>query len=213
VTLVTIIITSDKTQLSTFNGDKQAWPVYLTIGNIKKGTHQKPSTHATILLGYIPVSKLECFSEERHSVEGYQIFHDCMKIMLEPLVKAGTDGVNISCMDSFLCTTLPILSAYITDYPEQCLVACCQENACPTCLVKPKERGQPIHSVLRDPEMMICILAQQSQGLAPSEFKDHNMRPINPFWKDLLHCDIFSCLTPDMLHQLHKGMFKDHVSK
>ena len=143
----------------------------------------------------------------------YQIFHDCMKIMLEPLVKAGTDGVNIGCTDSFLHTTFSILSAYIADYPEQCLVTCCQENACLTCLVKPKERGQPVHSVLCDPEMTIHILAQQSQGLALSEFKDHNMRPINPFWKDLPHCNIFSCLMPDMLHQLHKGMFKDHISK
>ena len=59
--------------------------VYLTIGNIEKCTHQKPSTHATILLGYIPVSKLENFSKEHHSVEGYQIFHDSMKIMLGPM--------------------------------------------------------------------------------------------------------------------------------
>jgi hypothetical protein len=136
-----------------------------------------------------------------------------MKIILEPLVKAGTDGIDMGCADGFLRNTFPILSAYIADYPEQCLVACCQENACPICLVKPKERGQPIHSVLRDPETTIHTLAQQSQGLAPSEFKDHNMRPINPFWKDLPHCNIFSCMTPDMLHQLHKGVFKDHVSK
>ena len=101
--------------------------------------------------------------------------------MLESLVKARTDGVDISCMDGSLCTTFSMLSAYIADYPEQCLVTCCQETACPTCLVKPKERGQPIHSVLYDPKTMIHILAQQSQGLALSEFKGHNMRPINSF--------------------------------
>ena len=212
-TLVPVIIASDKTQLSTFSGDKQAWPVYITIGNIEKATRRKPSTRATILLGYIPVSKLEAISKEHRSVEGYQIFHDCMKIILEPLVKAGTEGIDMGCADGFLRKIFPILSAYIADYPEQCLVACCQENACPICLVKPKERGQPIHSVLRDPETTIHILEQQAQGLAPSEFKDHNMRPINPFWKDLPHCNIFSCMTPDMLHQLHKGVFKDHVSK
>ena len=180
-TIVPVIIASDKTQLSTFSGDKQAWPVYLTTGNIEKCTHQKPSTHATILLGYIPVSKLENFSKERCSVEGYQIFHDSKKIMLEPLVKAGTNGVDMGCADGFLRNIFPILLAYIADYPEQCLVTCCQENACPIYLVKPKERGQPIHSVLHNAETTVHILAQQSQGLAPSEFKDYNMRPINPF--------------------------------
>ena len=128
-------------------------------------------------------------------------------------MKAGTDSIDMGCADGFLRNTFPILSAYIADYPEQCLVACCQENSCPICLVKPKERGQPIHSILRDPETTIHILAQQSQGLAPSEFKDYNMRPINPFWKNLPHCNIFSCMTPDLLHQLHKGVFKDHISK
>ncbi|KIK15871.1 hypothetical protein PISMIDRAFT_16209 [Pisolithus microcarpus 441] len=35
-TVAPVILSSDKTSLSVFSGDKKAWPVYLTIGNISK---------------------------------------------------------------------------------------------------------------------------------------------------------------------------------
>jgi Plavaka transposase len=58
ITIVPIIISSDKTQLTTFRG-KQAYPVYLTIGNLPKHIHQKPSQQGQVLLGYLPTSKLD----------------------------------------------------------------------------------------------------------------------------------------------------------
>ena len=35
-TVSPIILASDKTKLTAHSGDKQAWPIYLTIGNIDK---------------------------------------------------------------------------------------------------------------------------------------------------------------------------------
>ncbi|KAI6102143.1 hypothetical protein F5141DRAFT_1190034 [Pisolithus sp. B1] len=33
----------------------------------------------------------------------------------------------------------------------------------------------------------------------------------DPFWKDLLFTDIFACLTANILHQFHKGIFHNHL--
>ncbi|KAJ7223235.1 hypothetical protein GGX14DRAFT_351944, partial [Mycena pura] len=55
------------------------------------------------------------------------------------------------------------------------------------------------------------IMQRNADGKAPKQFEDLGLRQCDPFWKDLPHANIFKCFTPDLLHQLHKGMFKDHV--
>ncbi|KAK0209854.1 hypothetical protein IW262DRAFT_1301909 [Armillaria fumosa] len=64
-----------------------------------------------------------------------------------------------------------------------------------------------------DQKETVEILKQVSAGLSPPEFTDWGLRLVNPFWVDLPHCNIFQCFTPDILHQLHKGVFKDHIIK
>lgn len=209
-----MVVGSDKTNLTRFSGDKFAWPVYLTIGNIDKATRRKPSENAVVLLGYLPVTKLDKFLPSERSSIQHQLFHNGMKELLRPLIKAGTDGVEILCSDGKIRLVFPILSAYLADHPEQCLVACCKENRCPKCLVSRLELGDPVRSQLRDVEETLEILQAASLDIDDTDqFDTHGLRPVDPFWKSLPRCNIFSTFTPDLLHQLHKGVFGDHTSK
>ncbi|KAF8883572.1 hypothetical protein BD779DRAFT_1612257 [Infundibulicybe gibba] len=213
-TIAPLILASDKTQLSQFQGDKKAWPVYLTLGNISKEVRRRPSAHATVLLGYLPVSKLDCNTDATRSLAGYRLFHQCLTKILAPLVQAGRDGVEILCADGFIRLIYIILAAYIADYPEQCLIACCMENRCPRCMVDPKSRGSSLQSPSRDPSSILNLLDAHHRGVDPREFDEHGIRAIyQPFWENLPYCNIFNCLMPDLLHQLHKGVFKDHLVK
>ena len=76
------------------------------------------------------------------------------------------------------------------------------------------DRGSPLEMAKRDVEETLQTLLKHQQGRNPPKFEDEGLRAVyQPFWAKLPHCDIFSSFTPDLLHQLHKGVFKDHLMK
>jgi hypothetical protein len=54
-TVVPIILASDKTLLTQQAGGKTAWPLYLSIGNLKLSVRRSVARPGLILLGYLPV--------------------------------------------------------------------------------------------------------------------------------------------------------------
>ncbi|KAG1804410.1 uncharacterized protein BJ212DRAFT_1449765 [Suillus subaureus] len=143
-----------------------------------------------------------------------QLFHHCMALLLHSLIAAGQDGVKMVCVDSLVRHVHLILAAYVANFPEQYLVSCCKENCCPKCLVAANEQGDGFDSMMHDPESMKDILERHKNSQHPPEFEENGLCAIyKPFWADMPHANIFLAFTLDLLHQLHKGVFKDHLMK
>ncbi|KAF8489361.1 hypothetical protein F5888DRAFT_1638649 [Russula emetica] len=214
-TIVPIIISSDKTQLTLFC-DKMAYPIYMTIGNIPKQTCRKMSCHAQILLGYIPTTKLFGISNKaarRHALAN--LFHACMNDALGPISSYGETGLEMMSRDGVWHRCHPIFATFDGDYPEQALMTCTYYGRCPKCTVAPNQLGE-YESFL--PRVQSGVL--DTYGLANSDVHAFNLACCDagmkliyrPFWETLPLVDVFLSITPDILHQMLQGMVKHIIS-
>ncbi|CUA75367.1 Leucine--tRNA ligase [Rhizoctonia solani] len=214
-TLVPFIVGTDPTPLTVIAGDKMAWPVYGTIGNVAKSVRARPSERAVVLIGYLPVPKLEFIpDEEVRRQKRWEIYHAAMAMILEPLKKAGEEGVVMRCADGGVRRIHPILAAKIADWPELCTGACTQATRCPTCTVSFKFRGSwgrnaPLRTKMQT--MQVLTDSRRALGGYHAERKRLGLRPTWPYWAMLPFANGGSAAVPDLLHQVHKGLFKTHI--
>ena len=219
-TVAPIIISTDKTQLTQFSGNRSAYPVYMTLGNIPKALRRKPSEHACVLIGYLSVDKVDGagITEKKQRALVQQLFHASVKLILKPLEKAGKEGVDVTCGDGKVRKVFPILAAYVADYPEQCLVTCSKYGTCPICQCPETSLEEAKAQLPRASIWTLDVLKKaRIKGTKGStafynKCKEYNVSgyAVEPFWKSHTLTDIHSCITPDVLHQLYQGVFK-HV--
>ncbi|KAI9429265.1 hypothetical protein H4582DRAFT_1827220 [Lactarius indigo] len=214
-TVVPVIISSDKTQLTLFRG-KSAYPIYLTIGNIPKDIRRKPSRGAQMLIGYIPSTRLEGIGNKAARRRALaNLFHACMDKVLSPIHSYGEDGIVMMSGDGTWRRCHPIFAAFVGDYPEQTLVTCTYNGRCPKCTVPRGRLGEFLRFPARDLTNAFdtFLLADENTSGFHAACREAGLKPIyHPFWQHLPLANIYISITPDVLHQLLQGVLKHLVS-
>ncbi|KAJ7107464.1 hypothetical protein C8R44DRAFT_637478, partial [Mycena epipterygia] len=118
-TIIPIIISSNKTQLTVFR-NKTAYPVYMTT-NIPKEIRCKPSCRGYILLSYLSTSRMIKNKAARRRILG-NVFHTCMAFILAPLKVVGGTGIPMTSRDGVTRWGHRIYTMFVSDYPEQLFV-------------------------------------------------------------------------------------------
>ena len=122
--------------------------------------------------------------------------------------------------DGHVCKVIPVLASYIADFPEQSEVTCTMESSCMTCKVPHNKRGELYTDAdLAASGMMrhlrsthIALLEEHLNPNCSAQFKLGFLKHVYPpFWSSLKRTNVHEWFAPDLLHQIHKGVFKAHL--
>lgn len=197
--------------------DKMAYPVYLTIGNIRKDVRRKPARRAQILVAYIPTTKFAGISNKTGRRRALaNLFHACMQHLLAPIGPIGKTGIEMMSGDGTWRRCHPIFAVFVGDYPEQALVSCTYQGYCPKCSIPHDQLGEYKASPLRDLDNALSVY-QLADDADTSVFhaacREAGLKPIyHPFWDSLPLSNIYISITPDILHQMLQGVMKHLIS-
>ncbi|KAG9084267.1 hypothetical protein FS749_005361 [Ceratobasidium sp. UAMH 11750] len=213
-TIAPVIIVTDKTQMTKLSGNQSAYPVYLTIGNISKAYHRQATKHATALIGYLPVDSFKDVPSKalRQRLKG-ELLHCAMSLIMEPLEEAGQTGVEMWCADGRLRWVYPQLAAFVGDWPEQNDMACTSCSGCPKCLKRGAGRGDERCAAPRTRMSSLLALDRYLETGRKKTLDTLGLKPWWPWWADLPGVEFATCITPNLLHQIHKGLFKGHAMR
>ncbi|KAG2016559.1 hypothetical protein CC2G_009715 [Coprinopsis cinerea AmutBmut pab1-1] len=209
--LVPIILGSDKTTVSVATGQNDYYPLYLSIGNIHNNV-RRAHRESVIPIGFLAIPK----SERKHDSDRQflrfrrQLFHTTLQAILESLRPYMEETPDITlCPDGFYRRVTYSIGPYIADYPEQALLACVVQGWCTKCTAWVDDLDNDKDAFLRTHEWTQTMI----DGFEAQEVWDaYGIIPdVTPFTQSFPRANIHELLAPDLLHQIIKGTFKDHL--
>ncbi|KIK21685.1 hypothetical protein PISMIDRAFT_12174 [Pisolithus microcarpus 441] len=93
-TLCSVILSSDKMNITNVCGGKVAHPLLISLANIRMNVRNKGSSHAFLLTALMPIAEFIYPVMRICSVLEARLFHACLDFVLEPLKKAAQFGLR-----------------------------------------------------------------------------------------------------------------------
>ncbi|KAF8337791.1 hypothetical protein F5887DRAFT_1063026 [Amanita rubescens] len=207
---IPIILGSDKTTVSVATGQHDYYPIYISNGNVHnhiRGQHNG----AVSLLGFLPVPKGTREDQKSQAFRTFRrkLLHSAIAEIFKGLKSAMEKPEVIKCADGKYRRAIYGFGPYIADYPEQCIVACNVQGWCPICLAHRDNLDGEGKELLRSQKLNDWCRQGLSNSSAWEEWGMVNN--VLPFTSAFPRADIHELIAPDLLHQVIKGTFKDHL--
>ncbi|KAI1781722.1 hypothetical protein LXA43DRAFT_907952 [Ganoderma leucocontextum] len=202
-------IGSDKTTVSVATGQNEYYPLYLTNGNVTNSM-RRSHRNAITLIGFLAIPKTDRQYANDPNFRKFrrELFHTSLRYIFELLCCYMSTYDVVLCGDGYYRRIIYGLGPYVADYPEQVLLACTVQGWCCRCTADPDDldTGQ---APRRSHELTAALL----DALTLKELWDDYgiVGDLTPFTAYYPRADIHELLSPDLLHQVIKGTFKDHL--
>ncbi|KIK74060.1 hypothetical protein PAXRUDRAFT_20254 [Paxillus rubicundulus Ve08.2h10] len=131
-----------------------------------------------------------------------QLFHTSLSGILSSLKPGMTKPEVVRFGGGHLHCVVYGLGPYIADYEEQALLACIVPNWCP-------KHNLNTNSLRRCQEHTEALVEEFGPDTLWDEYGI--VGQLVPFTNDFPCADIYDLLSPDLLHRIIKGSFKDHL--
>ncbi|KAH9023276.1 hypothetical protein EDB85DRAFT_2075341 [Lactarius pseudohatsudake] len=205
---VPIILGSDKTTVSVATGQTDYYPLYLSIGNLHNNL-RRSHRGGVALAGFLAIAQTEKRYSDNPGFRRFrrQLFHTSLARILSSLCPGMSEPEVVRCADGFHRRVIYGLGPYIADYPEQVLISGIVTNWCPKCTAHRDDLetlGTP-----RSREQTDAL--RELLGLGELWRLYGVVGDVEPFTDDFPRADVYELLSPDLLHQIIKGTFKDHL--
>ncbi|KAH7904803.1 hypothetical protein BJ138DRAFT_1138452 [Hygrophoropsis aurantiaca] len=214
-TFVPIILSSDKTTVSVATGQNDYYPVYASIVNVRNNV-RRAHRNALALVAFLAIPKT---TKEHASTNEFrkfrrQLFHVSLSKIMANFKPAMTKPEVVRFGDGHYRRVIYGLGPYIADYEEQVLLSCIVKNWCGRyilyhflCLAPRTNLDED--ALCRCQEHTEALLEESTLGDLWDQYGI--VGDLIPFTNDFPRADIHQLLAPDLLHQLIKGVFKDHL--
>ncbi|KAJ6461670.1 hypothetical protein C8R45DRAFT_841979 [Mycena sanguinolenta] len=120
-TVLGTVLSTDKTQLTSMTGNRQAHPLLISLADLDMEFRTKASHHAFVLLALLPIAKFLEKNKEIVGVLNNRLFHAIMDFILAPLKKTAEVGQMMRDPLGWRRFCFTPLAGYILDTPESCL--------------------------------------------------------------------------------------------
>ncbi|KAL7278565.1 hypothetical protein ACG7TL_007564 [Trametes sanguinea] len=206
---VPIILGSDKTTVSVATGQNEYYPLYCSIGNVHNNV-RRAHRNAVALLAFLAIPKTNRRDADSAQFRKFrrQLFHTSIGRIMRSLRPWMERPEIVRCGDGHYRKVIYGLGPYIADYPEQALLACIVQGWCPICMAE-KNRLEGPAGLGRSRDHTELLVREFELGELWDSYGI--VGDVVPFTNDFPRADIHELLAPDILHQLIKGTFKDHL--